>query len=107
MLAAIGFITVIAMLVLNMTKKLTPTVALILVPFIAGIIASFFIVTDPENAPGVVNALANIKSLGAYIVGDSGMKSVAATGVMFIFSVLFFSMMSDAGAFKPIINGVL
>ena len=107
MLAAIGFITVIAMLVLIMTKKLTPTVALILVPFIAGIIASFFIVTDPENAPGVVNALANIKSLGAYIVGDSGMKSVAATGVMFIFSVLFFSMMSDAGAFKPIINGVL
>jgi len=107
MLAAIGFITVIAMLVLIMTKKLSPTVALIIVPVIAGVICAFFMVTDPENAPGVVNVLANIKNISKFIAGDAGLKSVCATGVMFIFSVLFFSMMSDAGAFTPIINGVL
>ena len=50
MLAAIGFITVIAMLVLIMTKKLTPTVALILVPFIAGIIAMpASLLFDPDS----------------------------------------------------------
>ena len=39
MLAALGFITVIAMLILIMTKKASPAVALIIVPLITGIIA--------------------------------------------------------------------
>ena len=90
MLAALGFITVIAMLILIMTKKASPAVALIIVPLITGIIACAFIVTDPEGAPGVVNFAANVKSLGGMIAGDDGLLSVAATGVMFIFSILFF-----------------
>ena len=58
MLAALGFLTVIIMLVLIMTKKASPLVALIAVPVVTGIISCFFFVTDPENAPGVVNFLA-------------------------------------------------
>ena len=38
-LAILGFVTVIVMLVLIMTKKASPAVALIAVPFITGIIA--------------------------------------------------------------------
>ena len=53
MLAALGFITVLVMLVLIMTKKASPLVALIVVPVVTGIIACAFIVTDPEAAPGV------------------------------------------------------
>ena len=105
-LAILGFVTVVAMVVLIMAKKLSPTVALIIIPIITGIIASFFIVTDPENAPGVVNVMANIKALGGYITGAKGIGSVAATGVMFIFSILFFGILTDAGTFRPIIKGV-
>ena len=56
MLAVLGFLTVIIMLVLIMTKKASPLVALIVVPVVTGIIACAFIVTDPEAAPGVVES---------------------------------------------------
>ncbi|MCR4672292.1 MAG: citrate:proton symporter [Lachnospiraceae bacterium] len=107
MLAVLGFLTVIAMLVLIMTKKLSPLVALIIVPVITGIISCFFFVTDAENAPGVINAFANFKKLGGFITGSSGIGSVAATGVMFIFSILFFGILTDAGTFRPIIKKIL
>ena len=42
MLALLGFLTVIIMLALVMSKKASPTVALIGVPVITGIIASLF-----------------------------------------------------------------
>jgi len=106
-LAILGFVTVIVMLVLIMTKKASPLVALIAVPVVTGIIACFFMVTDPEGAPGVVNFVANFKSLGGMITGSKGIGSVAATGVMFIFSILFFGILTDAGTFRPIIRKVL
>ncbi len=105
-LAILGFVTVILMLVLIMTKKLSPTVALIAVPVVTGIIACFFFVTDPEKAPGVVDFWANFKKLGGMITGSSGIGAVAATGVMFIFSILFFGILTDAGTFRPIIGGI-
>ena len=40
------------------------------------------------------------------ITGSSGIGSVAATGVMFIFSILFFGILTDAGTFRPIIGGI-
>ena len=107
MLAALGFITVILMLVLIMTKKTTPLVALIAVPIITGIIACAFFVTDPENAPGVIDFMKNFKSLGGMITGAKGIGSVAATGVMFIFSILFFGILTDAGTFRPIIAKII
>lgn len=105
-LAILGFVTVVAMIALIMTKKLSPTVALIIIPIITGIIACFFMVTDPENAPGVVDFAANFKNLGKFITGSKGIGSVAATGVMFIFSILFFGILTDAGTFRPIIGGI-
>ena len=101
-LAVLGFLTVIIMLVLIMTKKASPLVALIAVPVVTGIIACFFIEKE-----GVVSFAANFKSLGGMITGSSGIGSVAATGVMFIFSILFFGILTDAGTFRPIIGGVL
>ena len=107
MLALLGFLTVIIMLVLIMTKKASPLVALIAVPVVTGIISCGFFVTDAENAPGVVDFAANFKKLGGFITGSSGIGSVAATGVMFIFSILFFGILTDAGTFRPIIKKVL
>ena len=99
------------MLVLIMTKKASPLVALIVVPVVTGIIACFFMAVVPEGAPegtaGVVDFVANFKSLGGMITGSKGIGSVAATGVMFIFSILFFGILTDAGTFRPIIKGIL
>lgn len=101
MLTFLGFLTVIGMLLLIMTKKLSPTVALVSIPIITGVAASFFI----KNEEGVLKPLDNILGLGGMI--SSGVESVAATGVMFIFSILFFGILTDAGTFRPIISGIL
>ncbi len=65
----------------------------------------FFIAVVPEGAAegtqGVVNFFANFKSLGDMITGSKGIGSVAATGVMFIFSILFFGILTDAGNLSP------
>lgn len=103
MLAVLGFLTVILLLAAVMSKKLSPTAALISVPLITGVIASFFIAGED----GSIHVLANIKALSGYITGAGGIGSVAATGVMFIFSILFFSVLKDAGMFRPIIGGII
>jgi CitMHS family citrate-Mg2+:H+ or citrate-Ca2+:H+ symporter len=36
-----------------------------------------------------------------------GLKSIAPTGVMFIFAILFFGILTDAGTFKPLIKNLL
>lgn len=96
MLAFCGFATVVVMLALVMTKKATPTVALIAVPTVVGILASFFSVGETAYAP---------LQIGEFI--SSGIATVAATGVMFIFSILFFGVLTDSGTFRPIIKGIL
>lgn len=107
MLAFLGFLTVVLMLVLILAKKLTPTVALISVPLVTGLIACGFMVTDPENASGQVDFWANVQSISGMVTGASGIGSVAATGVMFLFSILFFGILTDAGTFQPIIEGII
>lgn len=92
MLAILGFLTVIIMLILVMTKKASPTVALIGVPVVIGAIASLF-------------ADYSVLDIGGFI--SSGIGTVAATGVMFIFSILFFGILTDAGTFRPIIHKIL
>ncbi len=87
MLALLGFLTIVILLALIMTKKASPVVALIVVPTVMSIIAGFG---------------ANI---GTYI--SDGIKSIAPTGTMFIFAILFFGILTDAGTFNPIIDKIL
>ena len=99
MLAFLGFVTVVVMLTLIMTKKAAPVVALIAVPVVTGFIAAFFApVTDGKAAFVAAD-------IGKFIAG--GIGTVAPTGVMFVFSILFFGILTDAGTFKPIIGGIL
>ena len=86
-LALIGFLTIVIMLTLIMTKKLQTLLALIIVPIIGCLAAG------------------QGTQLGTFIT--DGLKSIAPTGVMFIFAILFFGVMSDAGTFDPIVRGLL
>lgn len=87
MLAALGVITIATLLYLVMTKKASPVVALILVPVITSQLAGV--------GWEVIEHITN------------GIKTIAPTGVMFIFAILFFGILTDAGTFRPIINRLL
>ena len=87
MLALLGFLTVIVLLVVIMSKKMNPVVALIVIPIIFGLIGGFGF------------------ELPKFIL--EGIKSIAPTGTMFIFAILFFGILTDAGTFQPIINKIL
>ena len=124
MLAALGFITIILVLALIMSKKVSTLVALIFVPAITGFIAAVMqapaaIIKAAEAAaekagtayvePTITFGMRLTKALtmlSADYMGK-GLSSIVATGVMFIFAILFFSTCSDAGVFDPIINRIL
>ena len=123
MLAFLGFLTIILVLALIMSKKSSTLIALIIVPAVTGFITAF--VTAPQTIIDAAAAKAEeagvaftapvvtfgdqltqtFKSLSGWI--GSGLSSIVATGVMFIFAILFFSICSDAGVFDPIINKIL
>lgn len=86
-LALAGLLTVLIMLALIMTKRLSAMVALIAVPLVAALIMGFGL------------------DVSKFIV--DGIKGVAPIAVMFIFAIIFFGVVFDAGMFDPIINYIL
>lgn len=99
MLALIGVLTIVIMLVLIMTKKLQTLLALIIVPIIGCLVAG--LTGNIVLEEGVFT----VKTMGDFIT--AGLKSIAPTGVMFIFAILFFGILTDAGTFDPIIKKIL
>ena len=87
MLALLGFVTIVLLLAAIMTKRLSPVVALIAIPIITAVLGGF----SPQ--------------LGGFI--GKGIASVAPTGVMFVFAILFFGVLTDAGTFQPIIDKII
>lgn len=85
MLALIGFIMVIAIVVLLLKGKMSPIVVLIVIPTIAGVIAGF-----------------GVGELGEFIT--EGVGTTTNNAILFIFSVVFFGVMSDVGVFDIIVN---
>ena len=87
MLALLGFLTIILLLVVIMSKKASPIIALILIPIIAATIGGFG------------------SEINDFVI--DGIKAIAPTGTMFIFAILFVGILTDAGTFDPIIQKVL
>ncbi|ABR50322.1 citrate/H+ symporter, CitMHS family [Alkaliphilus metalliredigens QYMF] len=87
MLALLGFLAIVVLLALIMTKKTSPVVALVVVPIIAALLGGF------------------ASEVGGFIT--DGIRSIAPTGTMFIFAILFFGILTDAGTFEPIVNRIL
>lgn len=82
-LALLGFLMVATFMTLIMTKKMTPLVALIVIPSVFGVIAG--------------------QSAGLGDMMIEGIKNLAPTGVMLLFAILFFSIMTDTGLFDPLV----
>ncbi len=100
MLALVAILTIAVMLTLIMTKKMQTLIALILVPIVGCLIAGYSGLIVLEDG-----AAFTLGTLGSYMT--DGIKNIAPTGVMFIFAILFFGILTDAGTFEPIIEKVL
>lgn len=87
MLAVLGFATIAALLALILGKKMTPLSALIVVPLAAALAGGF-----------------GVKTAGFML---RGIQSVAGVAGMFIFAILYFGVVADAGMLDPIIDRIL
>ena len=87
MLALLGLATIALLLTAILTKKMSPLVALIAIPIAAALIGGFGIETSK------------------FIVG--GITRIAPVAGMFVFAILFFGIVTDAGMLDPVINGIL
>lgn len=87
MMALLGLATILILLAVIISKKLSPLVALIAVPIVASLVGGFGLTTSK------------------FII--DGIKNIAPVATMFVFAILFFGIMSDAGLFDPIIDGIL
>lgn len=84
-LAIIGFVLMIVLMYVLIREKMAPPVAFIFLPLIAAACAGF----GMEDIAGFVK---------------TGMNSMLSTAILFVFSISYFTLMSDKGLFDPIIN---
>lgn len=87
MITILSYTMIICFMYLIMSKRLSPLVALILVPVVFACAAGFAGELGPMMFDGV--------------------KMLAPTGIMLTFAILYFCMMTDAGLFNPLIETVI
>jgi CitMHS family citrate-Mg2+:H+ or citrate-Ca2+:H+ symporter len=86
-LALAGLVTILLVLLGIMSKKMSPLVALISIPFLA----SLLIGNGLETASFAIQ----------------GMATIAPVAAMFMFAILYFGIMNDAGMFDPIVDRII
>ena len=86
MLAFLGLATVLFLLVAILSRRASPLVALIAVPITTALAGGFG------------------RDIGKWIT--SGLSNIAPVVAMFVFAILFFGVMTDAGLFDPIVARV-
>lgn len=87
MLALIGALAIIALLAAIMSNRVAPLTALIAVPITASLAAGFGLRTS------------------GFVV--DGLAKIAPVAGMFVFAILFFGVMTDAGLLDPIVSRIL
>jgi CitMHS family citrate-Mg2+:H+ or citrate-Ca2+:H+ symporter len=87
MLVVLGLTMVAAFMVVIMTKRATPIVALIAVPVVFGLLAG--------AGSGIGKMITD------------GIKDLAPTAAMLFFAIVFFGIMIDVGLFDPVIRTVI
>jgi CitMHS family citrate-Mg2+:H+ or citrate-Ca2+:H+ symporter len=86
-LAILGFIMIAVFMVLIMTRKMSALIALIVIPTIFALIGGFY------------------AGIGKFML--DGIGTVAPTGIMLTFAILYFGVMIDAGLFEPVIKLII
>ena len=91
-LAMLGFVTVIVIITLLLRNVTVPSLAFVSVSTVTAVIL-------------VLTRTFTIDEMAGYI--KAGVNGVNSTAILFIFSVLFFGIMTDAGMFDTIINALM
>jgi CitMHS family citrate-Mg2+:H+ or citrate-Ca2+:H+ symporter len=86
-LAALGALTIVALMIAILSKRISPVVALIAIPVISSLLAGFGLRT------------------GRLMI--AGIEAISGVIGMFVFAILFFGIMTDAGMLKPFIGWLL
>jgi citrate-Mg2+:H+ or citrate-Ca2+:H+ symporter, CitMHS family len=87
MLALLGFATIAVLLTVILFRKMTPLAALVAVPVAAALAGGF-----------------GLKTAGFML---HGIQSVSGVAGMFIFAILYFGIMTDAGMLDPLVDRIL
>lgn len=87
-LSIIGFATILIIVLLLISGKVTPIIPMVLIPILGAFVAGF-----------------GMSEIGVFF--DEGIVSVINVVIMFIFAILFFGIMQDVGLFDPLINKLI
>jgi citrate-Mg2+:H+ or citrate-Ca2+:H+ symporter, CitMHS family len=87
LLAVLGALTILALMAAILSKRISPVVALISIPVIASLSGGFGLRT------------------GKFML--AGIEAISGVIGMFVFAILFFGIMTDAGMLKPFIASLL
>ena len=87
MLVIIGISIILLILVLILTKTTSALTALVLVPMVGALVAGFGL----ETASFAVE----------------GIRNIAPIACTFVFAIVFFGTLTDAGLFDPVIDGIV
>ena len=85
MLTLIGLLIIVTIVILLMTGKTSPVIAMSVIPLFGALLAGY-----------------SLTDITAFF--DYGIKKVANVAVMFLFAILFFSIMKDLHIFNPFIR---
>lgn len=85
MIALIGFIMIALIVLLLLKGKMSPIVVLALIPTVTALILGY----SPVDVAGFIK---------------DGIGTTTSNGILFIFSVIYFGVMSDTGMFDVIVN---
>ncbi|MCT4713187.1 citrate:proton symporter [Enterobacteriaceae bacterium H11S18] len=87
MLIALSVLMLVFFIYVLMTKKLSALTALIIIPTIFALLGGFY------------------SEMGEYVI--KGLRGVAPNGIMILFAMLYFMVMTEAGMFDPLVNRIL
>ncbi|OIH84571.1 citrate:proton symporter [Arthrobacter sp. UCD-GKA] len=87
MLVALGFLMVATFMALIMTKRMTPLLALIIVPTVFGLFAG--------------------AGLGLGDMVMDAVKAMSGTAALLMFAIMYFGIMIDVGLFDKLVDGIL
>jgi citrate-Mg2+:H+ or citrate-Ca2+:H+ symporter, CitMHS family len=87
LLATLGMLTIVGLMAAILSKRVAPMVALIAFPVIASLCAGFGLQT------------------GKFML--AGIEAISGVIGMFVFAILFFGVMTDAGMLQPLISWLL
>ncbi|MEN1970418.1 citrate:proton symporter [Lentibacillus sp. N15] len=87
-LSVIGFATILIIVLILISGRMTPIIPLLLIPILGAFATGF-----------------GMTKIGDFF--NDGVADVMNVAIMFIFAILFFGIMQDVGLFDPLINGLI